>query len=249
MKLSSFKLFLVLVGMGLLVTPARGVSSLYWSFDTTQDGTGAGTAVPTDNDNFGTPGITAYTPSNVGNSIASGGQTYTHEGSTWSGTVSNPASGRALLWGTSNTTAPIKDIGFIVTMSTVDLYDLNMRFDIRSATASTSLARPPSSFKLIEYRLDDADPWTTLAITSPVWANGNGTPYSAQSIDLSSFNMLENQATLQLRFQFSDGTTPSAAVTQNIRIDNLLFTAVPEPGVSGLLMLGMMAVGLRRRRQ
>jgi len=230
----------------LLTTSAQAVSSLFWSFESTVDGTGAFSGTVTDNDGFGTPSY-AQTAGTGGSSAgsAAGGTSYTHEGTEWAGDGGTTTPGHSLIWGTTTSLNHIEEARLTVNMSTVDLYDLTMRFDIRIGSNGT--AKPGDRFSAIEYF--NGTTWVTTGVTSPVWSNTGSAGFQSVSIDLSGVSAIENSADVRLRFTFADGAVPTVATTQNIRMDNLLFTAVPEPGVAGLLMLGVMAVGLRRRRQ
>jgi len=68
--------------------------------------------------------------------------------------------------------------------------------------------------------------------------------YSLQSFDLSSVNAVDGASNLWLRLTF-DGASGS---TGNNRIDNIQLTAIPEPSLPLLLLVGQVLLALLRRR-
>lgn len=228
-------------------------ASLFWSFETNPDGTGAPSSLVTYNEGFlGSPSFTLFngtggSTSSVGNGGASS-YTYPENGVTYQGSGSGSNGGHSLIWGTSANTSYFDGAGFTLSLSTVGLTDLGMRFDVRAATGSTTNGRPPDSFSAIDYSLDGGTSWLSTGVLSPTWANGNATPFSAQTLDLSGVDAIEGQSNLRLRFTFETSAVPSAPVTQNIRIDNVVLSAVPEPSFAVLLCLGSAGLLARRRR-
>ena len=73
--------------------------------------------------------------------------------------------------------------------------------------------------------------------------------FEEETINLSSVTAINNQSNVKIRFVFQDGSVPTSDITQNIRIDNLLFTAIPEPSAAALALAGVLGTGLRRRRK
>lgn len=69
--------------------------------------------------------------------------------------------------------------------------------------------------------------------------------FTAGSIDLSAYNLIENVSTAYIRFAFT-GATGSG----NVRMDNLQInaTAIPEPTTAALVLGGLGLVLLRRKR-
>lgn len=237
-------------------------AAVFWSFESSVDGTGASRSAFTSNDGFaGTPSVALFSNNSPGPSASfgNGGASYTYNGTTYVGSGNGNTPGHSMIWGTSQSpggttgTLPLAGIGFTVTLNTLGLTDLAMRFDIRSATGSTARATPPSKFASIEYSLDGGAVWqTTTALTALATASGwnadAGVPFEQEAINFSGITELNNQSNLRLRFTFADGTVPTLDVTQNVRVDNLLITAVPEPASISLLGLGAAGLVIRRRR-
>jgi len=235
---------------------AVSAASVYWSFQNTTDalaGSGSKSGF-TANDGFlGTPTVTQFKPATgPAASFGTGGaSSYTYGGTEYRGSGSGAAPGFSMLWGTSEGstgTFALAGIGFTVTLNTTGLSDLAMRFDVRSATGDPGKGVPPSRFSLIEYSYDGVAWFDTGLAAGTGWQAKAGALFEEETVNFSSISQINNQANVQLRFTFQDGSTPSADVTQNIRIDNLLFTAVPEPTSVALLGLGALALGARRRR-
>ncbi len=207
---------------------------------------------------LGSPDLTAIpgtAPLSVGN--FAGGANYTDPatGILWEGNGSGAATpvGQNLQWGSGNTISTNAGAGFILSLNTVGLTDLSMRFDVRSAVAGAS-AGAITGFSSVSYRLLPSDPWTVILATTPTWAlSGNYT--LDRAIDLSSFDVLEGKESLELQFVFNGGAkTVGGPVdaptypTHNMRIDNLLVTAIPEPGSVALAGLAAAGFLIRRRR-
>ncbi len=246
-------------------------AAVFWSFQNNAAGTGGTGGGPnvgfTSNAGFaGTPSVIQFAPGSPGAVASFGGggagsnggvltgasaTPYTYGGTTWEGSGTGATGGYSMVWGTSQGSATglsaLANIGFIVTLNTVGLTDLTMRFDVRSATGSSTLAVPPNSFAAIEYNIGGG--WVGTGLESGLsWPATSGTFFSARSIDFSAINGIENQTSVQLRFTFANGSTPTGDVTQNIRIDNLLINAVPEPASVSLAGLATIGFLIRRRR-
>lgn len=234
-----------------------GAASVFWSFQNATDGS-AGSGSKSDftaNNGFlGTPTVTQFKPATgPAASFGTGGASYTYGGANYQGSGSGVAPGFSMLWGTSQDpgttgTSALAGIGFTVSLNTLGLSDLAMRFDVRSATGNANSAVPPSKFSLIEYSYDGVT-WVDTGLAAGTgWAAASGTSFEEETINFSGISQINNQADVRLRFTFQDGSVPSKDVTQNIRIDNLLITAVPEPSSLALLGFGVAFVGSRRRR-
>lgn len=170
-------------------------------------------------------------------------------GTTWqsSGTSGAESVGYGLQWG-SNNSQNLTGAGFTVTWDTTGLTDLMFRFDVRSAQSGSALGAP-TSFSELNYRLNGTGAWTSVGATIlPTWLV-QGSWQADKVVDLSAFDFLEGQGSLEIQFIFNGGPKdPELAGAHNLRIDNLLLTAVPEPESAGLFGLAALLVGARRRR-
>ena len=179
-----------------------------------------------------------------------GANGFMYNGVTYGGSGGSGTDGRSLQWAvTGGSGNSLIDSGFTVSnINLTNLQDLTMRFDIRSASgATTPLA--PTTFKSIEYSIDGGGNWVNITglLTVPDWVGATSSPFSAENIDFSSIAAIENQSDVSLRFVFSDGAT-NPSVNQNIRLDNLLFSAVPEPSAFALIGVFGLATMARRKR-
>lgn len=156
--------------------------------------------------------------------------------------------GYATYWDSgSSMTSNLTGAGFTVTLDMSGLSNLSMRFDIRSAAGNaTNKDGLPTSFSAINYRLGAGDSWTNSGITAPNWTiSPNG--YYEFSTSLAGLDAIEGQGYVELQFIFNGGAK-TVEQAQNVRLDNLQFTAVPEPSTLALLAPLAGAVFLRRRK-
>lgn len=256
MKFSSYILAAVLIGS----VGSACAASTFWSFQTDPAGgsyngptTGApsgGTA--TSASGFqGTPDLSAFVGSGGGavNGIL-GGLNYTDPatGTTWesSGTSGAGSVGYGLQWG-SNETQNLTGAGFTIALNTTGLTGLVLRFDVRSAQSGSALGAP-TGFSAINYRLNGTGGWLSVGATGlPTWAVQSAWQ-TEKVVDLSAYGFLEGKENIELQFIFNGGPKdPDLAGAHNLRIDNLLLTAVPESSSMGFVALS--AVSLLRRRR
>jgi hypothetical protein len=166
-------------------------------------------------------------------------------------TSTNYVGGFATYWDSGSTQEKnLTGAGFTVTMDMSGLSDLSLRFDIRSAAGApdTTKVGLPTSFSSINYRLSDTGSWTDSGITAPNWTiSPNG--FYEFNMSLSALDAIEGQGYVELQFIFNGGEKEiGVAQAQNVRLDNLQFTAVPEPSALALLAPLAGAVFLRRRK-
>ena len=170
------------------------------------------------------------------------GQAYTEP------TTSTPyVGGYASYWdGGSTNTTNLTGAGFGVVLNMTGLSDMTMRFDIRAAAAGEPKTGVPSSFATINYRLAPGDAWTASGLTYSTWSVTSGN-FEQVSQSLAGLDAIEGQSYVELQFVLNGGPKASATQAQNVRVDNLQFTAIPEP--SSVLLLSSLAglVFLRRR--
>jgi hypothetical protein len=238
-------------------------ASVFWSFQTTATGStysGPTTALPsggtfTSNLGFGgTPVLTAIAgtgSTGFGSAVVgtggAGGTTFTDPatGTVWEG-GGTAAPGNALQWG-SDSTRDLTGSGFSLSLNTSGLTDLRLDFDVRSAQSGGPTGAP-TGFSAINYRTDGGAWLSVGVVSSPTWLVQTGWQENISTLDLSSFDFLENQSTLELQLIFNGGTKSNSSSIHNMRIDNLLVTAVPEPSSFALLGLGVVALVAKRRR-
>lgn len=246
------------VVIGLAGTVSSDAAVAYWSFQTDEAGA-TGTLNVTGYNGFATaPTIVTSAGTATGTSsmkTGTGGVQYNSpvNGSHYAGTdigVNNVTSGNSMYWATSQTVgAALTGASFTVTLATTGLTDLTMQFDIRSATAQAGTPAP-GAFSAMEYSLNGTD-WISLGVTSPTWAHSTSTLWDRTPVlDFSGVDAIENQSSVQLRFTFEDSGVAAgeSPANMNVRVDNLVITAVPEPGSVMLLGLAAVSAVVRRRR-
>jgi hypothetical protein len=163
-------------------------------------------------------------------------------------TTTNYVGGYATYWDSGSTQGVnLSGAGFSVGMDMSGLTDLSLRFDIRSAAGNpTNKDGLPTSFSSINYRLSPTDSWTDSGITAPTWTiSPNG--FYEFGMSLAGLDAIEGQRYVELQFTFNGGEKTTAQA-QNVRLDNLQFSAVPEPSALVLLMPLAGTIFLRRRK-
>jgi len=254
------KFAMLSLAMALGAYSSAGAASVFWSFQTDPAGgsyngpvtnTPSGGTTTSVSGFQGNPDLSAYVGSGggaVGGIL--GGLDYMDPatGTTWqsSGTSGAGSVGYGLQWG-SNETQNLTGAGFTVSLNTTGLTDLMFRFDVRSAQ-SGSATGAPTSFSAINYRLNGTGNWTSVGATDlPTWLVQSAWQ-SEKVVDLKAFDFLEGQSNLEIQFIFNGGAKDQLGQAHNLRIDNLLLTAVPEPASVALLGMSVAFMGMRRRR-
>lgn len=258
-------------GFSALSLTASHAASAFWSFQSVAGGgtyNGPGNNAPsggyttTSSSGFlTTPTFTAV--AGTGGGVVSGtggGLSYVDlsTNTNWLGNgTDTPAQGWNVQWG-SNATQNLTGAGFILGLNTTGLSDLKVRFDLRSASSQNGTIEGQTgavtSFSAINYRINGGA-WASVGATSSTWNLSGGWQAGAGTVDLSAFDFLENVENLELEFVFNGGAkipmttggSIGANPVHNIRIDNLLVSAVPEPA-SAVMFLGGGLFALRRRR-
>jgi hypothetical protein len=249
---SSFSL-LTLLGFSSVANAATA----YWSFQVNAAGTtGGGNLLVKEAYGFAsTPTLSVSAGTGQGSSAGflAGGVNYISPftSTTYAGASTTSSPGYSMGWSTPSNPAAVNNTiagaSFTISVNTLALSDFSVNFDIRSATASSAV-RAPGSFSAIEYSLDNGANWVSTGITSPTWANSTGSSWSNHTINLSSVSAINNQENVQLRFTFANaGVSDTIEANMNIRVDNLLVSAVPEP--ASLTMAAGGALFLLRRRR
>lgn len=250
------------IAAGFAIAGSAQGASVFWAFqsdssmNTSQTGPNYNdlASIPTITLQAGTDGASISPSTPTGNNGTGGANGFSYNGVTYGGSGGSGTDGRSLVWsvtGSATNTNSLVGSGFTVSgLNFTGLEDVNLSFDIRSATANTS-SPAPTTFARIEYSIIGGT-WVDITsnVTVPTWPGGTAstnTGFVARSIDFSAITAIENQSNVSLRFVFSDGTV-DPIYNQNIRVDNLLINAVPEPSSIGLALLGGLALFRRQRR-
>jgi hypothetical protein len=150
----------------------------------------------------------------------------------------NYTSGQAVLW---NGNADGQGNGFTLTLNTSGLTDLTFRMDLRSAQSSSGLRA--EAFSSITYDIGQGP----VPITGVPGFDISTNDFKSYGFSLSGLTAIENQANVVLHFGIPDQNKPGNSA--NLRLDNLLITAVPEPSAALLVLGGMGLSAFRRRRR
>jgi hypothetical protein len=162
----------------------------------------------------------------------------------------NVEAGQAMAWDDIAKSGD-NDAEFFVTFSTMNLSGIVVSFDLRGNAGII----PSFDLKYSTSALDDvANPGDVIGtikdfsggLSTEIFNNYSinaGATFTRISLDLSSITGLNNQSFVALRFDDFDRETGN----NDMRIDNFLVTAIPEPAGALLGGLGLMAL-LRRRR-
>lgn len=218
--------FLAVALASFAFSPASRAASFFFSFDTMQNGTSAGTLGLTSSTFPGTPSF-ARTGANFQSDLGGGEASFTDfEGKTWLGSGNSSTPGHSSVWnsGTGNS--------FSTTFSTVGLTDVTLRMAVRSAGGG-----PPTSFSSFTYDIGGGE----VATGGPTGSFTNSfTEYAA---NLSGISAINGKSSVTLKWTFAD--LPS---NTSFRVDNLQVNAVPEPSALLLSLGGLAAALLVRRR-
>ncbi|MDB4554489.1 thrombospondin type 3 repeat-containing protein, partial [Akkermansiaceae bacterium] len=194
----------------LVTASANATTYAYWSFGT------AGTKddIPTSSNTTVTSSTFTGTPTftSTGTQLDDGtGYSYTNPENnvTYIG-------GKDIKWG-KDPAAPGNT--FTINFNMTNLSDLKMRIDLRDAKASAGTRA--GNFSSVQYSINGTD-FTTVA--TPAFGNVDNN-YAPYSIDFSAITAINNQASVTFLFTIPGRDNPRIS---NLRIDNLLITAVPE---------------------
>lgn len=232
----------VTLGSAALAFLALPVSAagVFYSFDSTLDGTGAfngsttaKTANATASEGFGTPALT-YAGSIHSADMVGGAASFTaYNGTTWLGSGGTGAPGHSLVWNPNSTGNT-----FSLTISTLNLTNLVIRLDARAGNSGGANLAGFSSFT---YAINGTNQGAVGA--NPAFANV--TTYQQWSVDLSTATggAINNQNEVTLTWNI-----PNLGGNQSLRLDNLQITAIPEPASVALLGLAACVPLVRRRR-
>lgn len=141
--------------------------------------------------------------------------------------------GSAMAWDNGVNDTPAN--GFTFAFNSTGYENFVVRFDYRATSTG------PASFSAVEYNVGSGFVTLSGAVTSLT----NDSAYYAWSYDLSSLSVVENVASVQIRWLWSAGTS-----TGTSQIDNFQLTgsAIPEPFTYALLGLGLASLMLLRRK-
>lgn len=207
-------------------------AAVFYSFQTEPDG-GTFTTAVTAISGFESASGVSMVGTNILATGAGGAASFTDfEGTTWTGSGGSVTPGRSMVWNTGS-----EGNSFSLTLNTTGLEDLNVRMEIRS-TGTVS----PSTFTSLTYQIGSGDPLNidSVDLSFP----NNSLIYHVWSADLSSISALSNQPAVTFTWSIPN-------ITGSVRIDNLQFTAVPEPSPMPIIAASfavLAAFAIRRRR-
>mgnify|MGYP003576047179 CR=1 FL=1 len=149
--------------------------------------------------------------------LGAGGSTFTaFDGSVWMGSGNATYPGNCVAFsyvGPEDPGNPVKPY-FYVVLDTRNVVDLKIRFDIRSAQNGS--AQRLTSFSSIRYRTETGEGVTFSPIVANLDFPGASGVFAPYAIDLSHVDGIENQAFLEIRFNF-----PRVPENTSVRVDNL----------------------------
>ena len=245
------KIYSILLPALVIAAPLQAASTLnsdtvaalaFWSFQTEASNTAYQSSISRQKGFSGTPSLVFTGTALQSASGTNNGAQFTFDDHNYAGGGET----RAIAWQHTATSAWVNDKSFTLTLNTTGFSDLNIRFDARTAANPSPHGQAPSSYTVL-YSIDGGSSWipTTLPAT---WAADAS--YHEVALDLSSITDLNNQSDVRIRFNLDDGpaSAPDVSTTRNVRVDNFLVTAVPEPSAFILSALTALGATLRRRR-
>lgn len=221
-------------------TSSSAPAAAYWSFQTDASDTAWQSTISRQQGFLGNPDLT-FSGTGVLGTGTNNGATFQYDSKVYAGGGETRAAG----WQHTGTNPWVNDKNFILTLNTTGYTDLNIRFDARTAANPTPHTQAPSSYT-IHYSIDGGSNWVLATLPASWTANA---AHQEVAVNFSSITDINNQADVRIRFTLDDGldTAPTASATRNVRVDNLLVTAVPEPSALALSLVGVL-FGFRRQR-
>ncbi|MFM2220456.1 MAG: hypothetical protein RLZZ553_204 [Verrucomicrobiota bacterium] len=228
--------------IGILSTFARGAVIAFWDFNSGYDA-GLGQVQVVLNASQGSGTIYQQRADIDGNGKAGNAFQDSANGI-------NVAAGNAMAWD-DIAKAGENDAEFFITFSTVNFSNIVISFDLRGNATLIPGFDLKYSTSPLENVTNPIDVLGTIkdfpgGISTEIFNNSPlnaGAAFARISIDLSSVIGLNNMSSVALRLDNFDNGTGN----NDMRIDNFLITAVPEPSVALLGVFGVFAM-LRRRR-
>ncbi|WPJ96934.1 PEP-CTERM sorting domain-containing protein [Coraliomargarita algicola] len=218
----------ILAGISLFAALPSSASSIFFSFQSQEDGNGTATLDVTAFD-----GIASGTPtiSPTGGAAGDGGEaSFTaYDDSVWLGNGNFATPGHSLVYGVGS--------GFSLSLNfdATNLEDMTVRFAVRTAGSGAVT-------QLSDLTYDIGAGAVSTGLTGGFFpANGQ---FQELTFDLSSIAAIENQSDVTLTWLI-----PEVVSGTSFRIDNVQLSAVPEPSNYGLLMGGLVAGMLMQRRR
>ena len=221
-------------------TSSSAPAAAYWSFQTDASDTTWQATISRQQGFLGNPSLT-FSGTGALTTGTNNGATFQYDSKVYAGGGETRTAG----WQHTGTNAWTNDKNFILTLNTTGYTDLNIRFDARTAANPTPHTQAPSSYT-IHYSIDGGNNWTLASLPASWTANA---AYQEVAVNFSSITDINNQADVRIRFTLDDGpaTAPTVSTTRNVRVDNFLVTAVPEPSSLALALAGCL-LGFRRHR-
>lgn len=246
MKISS-----ILLPALVIAAPVQAASTLnsdtvaalaFWSFQTDASNTAYQSDISRQKGFSGTPSLVFTGTALQAASGTNNGAQFTFDDHNYAGGGET----RAIAWQHTTTSAWVNDKSFTLTLNTTGFSDLNIRFDARTAANPTPHSQAPSSYTVF-YSIDGGSNWVETTLPAAWTADA---AYHEVSLDFSGYTDLNNQNDVRIRFNLDDGpaSAPEVSTTRNVRVDNFLVTAVPEPSAVLLSAFTVLGVTWRRRR-
>jgi hypothetical protein len=215
-------------------------AAAFWSFQSDTSNTTWQSDISRQQGFGGTPTL-SFAGSALLTSGTNNGAAFQYDSHTYTGGGETRVAG----WQHTGTDPWLNDKSFTLTLNTTGFHDLNIRFDARSAANPSPHTQAPSSYT-IHYSIDGGTNWVLTNLPASWTANA---AYHEVALDFSSFTDINDQDDVRIRFTLDDGpsSAPGASTTRNVRVDNFLVTAIPEPSAFALSIVGLL-FGFRRQR-
>lgn len=213
-----------------------GAAGVFYSFDTSADGTESYTSNPTVEIGLAGPSSFEVNGSVLSTSSSGGWTSLASQnlsGVTWMGNGGTGTPGHSATINPSST-----GNSYSLTLPTTGLSEMAISFDYRYAGITGS-----GAFTSFTYSINGGAPVEVPGATLSLSASSPSTAFNTWSVDLTELTEIEDQDSVTFTWNL-----PNFGGGNSFRMDNLQLTAVPEPGVT--LLAGLAAAfmaGYRRK--